>query len=96
MVFGDPGIGFSRKLWVVPIQGLGRGNGAGPQMWALVSTQVLNMLWAEVFGAAFEAFISGEQIHFVGNCFVDDTDLISNLSIDSTCTEVMEFMQRSL
>ena len=43
-VFGDSEVGFSGALYVVPIQGVGQGNGAGPQIWAVVSTPVLNML----------------------------------------------------
>lgn len=95
-VFGDSEIGFSGKLWAVPIQGVGQGNGAGPQIWALVSTPVLNMLREEGFGAAFEASISGDRIHFVGYAFVDDTDLITTLSLDATCAEVGLAMQRAL
>ena len=46
-VYGDSKLSFSGKLWTVPIQGVGQGNGAGPQIWAVVSTPVLNMLRAE-------------------------------------------------
>ena len=44
-VFGDSEVGFSGAVYVVPIQGVGQGNGAGPQIWAVVSTPVLNMVW---------------------------------------------------
>ena len=43
-VFGDSEMGFSGALYVVPIQGVGQGNGVGPQIWAVVSTPVINML----------------------------------------------------
>jgi hypothetical protein len=76
-VFGDSTIGFTGALWAVPIQGVGQGNGAGPQIWAAVSTPVLNMLRAEGHGAFFKAAISGEEISFVGYAFVDDTDLVT-------------------
>ena len=57
-VFGDSTIGFTGALWAVPIQGVGQGNGAGPQIWAAVSTPVLNMLRAEGHGAFFKAAIN--------------------------------------
>lgn len=43
-VYGDSDVNFSGVLYAVPIQGVGQGNGAGPQIWALVSTPIFNML----------------------------------------------------
>ena len=43
-VYGDSEVGFSGAFYVVPIRGVGQGNGAGPQIWAVVSTLVSNML----------------------------------------------------
>jgi hypothetical protein len=60
----------------IPIQGVGQGNGAGPQIWAAISSVVLNMLRSEGCGAFFTSAISGEQLEFVGYAFVDDTDLV--------------------
>ena len=75
-VYGDSESSFCGKLWATPIQGIGQGNGAGPQIWALVSTPVLNMLRSEGYGAFFQTAISGDRVSFVGYSFVDDTDLI--------------------
>ena len=74
-VFGDSEISFSGALWVIPIQGVGQGNGGGPQIWAVVSTPVLNLMRSMGFGACFKAAITGETVSFVGFSFVDDTDL---------------------
>ena len=60
-VYGDSQLHFSGKLYTTPIQGVGQGNGAGPQVWAVVSTPVLNMLREEGHGAFFETSISGES-----------------------------------
>lgn len=76
-VYGDSKLGFTGALWAVPIQGVGQGNGAGPQIWAAVSTLVLNLLRVEGYGAYFRSAISAEQLFFVGYAFVDDTDLLS-------------------
>jgi hypothetical protein len=51
-VFGESKLSFVQQ-GEVPIQGVGQGNGAGPQIWALVSTPVLNMLWSAGLGAFF-------------------------------------------
>jgi len=83
-VNGDSTLGFSGRLWAVPIGGVGQGNGAGPQIWALVSTPVLHMLRSEGLGAFFEASVSGDRLFFVGYSFVDDTDLVVKISRTST------------
>jgi hypothetical protein len=58
------------------MQGVYQGNGAGPVIWAVVSSPVLQILRQEGYGAFFKAAISGEEIRLVGYTFVDDTDLI--------------------
>jgi hypothetical protein len=84
-VYGDSELSFTGKLWAVPIQGVGQGNGAGPQIWAVVSTPVLNMLRHEGYGVYFRTAITGTTISFVGYAFVDDTDLcVTTVSPDDT------------
>lgn len=95
-VYGDSDIGFSGRLWTTPIQGVGQGNGAGPQIWALVSTPVLNMLRQEGHGARFfEALCPDKSVHFVGYSFVDDTDLIVSRP-GSSAMETASQMQSAL
>jgi hypothetical protein len=95
-IYGDSELSFTGELWTVPIQGVGQGNGAGPQIWALVSTPVLD-LRAEGYGAFFKAVISGQEIHFVGYGFVDDVDLIVTAkSSTESFHSVIEQMQGSL
>ena len=96
-VFGDSEVGFSGALYVVPIQGVGQGNGAGPQIWAVVSTPVFNMLRSLGFGAHLKATISGARLEFVGFAFVDDADLVEIArSTVETVQDVAERMQGSL
>jgi hypothetical protein len=75
-VYGDSSIGFSGRLYTVPIQGVGQDNRAGPQIWAVVGTPIFDMFQAMGYGAHFEAFISHDRLHFVGFTIVDDTDLV--------------------
>jgi hypothetical protein len=96
-IFGDSELAFGGKLWVVPVQTIGQGNGAGPTMWALVSTPVLNMLQAEGCGACFRAAITGDEVHFVGYAFVDDTDLFASSDCsDATGADMAAALQKSL
>jgi hypothetical protein len=76
-VFGESKICYVQR-GKVPIQGVGQGNGAGPQIWALVSTPVLNMLRETGLGATFLSALSQISTTLVGFAFVDDTDLITS------------------
>jgi hypothetical protein len=76
-VFGESVAGFKHK-GPTPIQGVGQGNGAGPQIWALVSSPVLNMLRAQGHGATFMSAITRTEMTLVGYSFVDDTDLVTS------------------
>jgi hypothetical protein len=78
----------------IAIQGIGQGNGAGPQIWAAISTVVLNMLRSQQAGAIFEAPISRKCIRLAGYAYVDDTDIIAHLKHGDS--DVIPQMQRSL
>ena len=56
------------------MQGLYQGNGAGPVVWAMVSSPVLQIMRNEGFGTFFKTSLSGKTIQLVGYAFVDDTD----------------------
>ena len=74
--FGDSDIKFTQEVWLAPLRGVGQGNGAGPAIWAVVSTPVLDLLRDEGVGAAFNLSLSGKVIKVLGYSFVDDTDLV--------------------
>ncbi len=65
-------------MWLVPIYGIGQGNGAGPAIWAVVSTPLLNVLREKGFGCEIKCPFSSEYFRFMGYAFVDDTDLIQS------------------
>jgi hypothetical protein len=77
-IYGDSNSGYGGTLWAVPYSGVGQGNGAGPAIWEAVSTPVLKMMKYEGFGFMYKTSIEGEQLHFVGYIFVDDTDIIQS------------------
>ena len=60
-----------------PISGIGQGNGLGPTLWALISTQLLLMMAAAGHGVFLLTSLSLQAIALVGFVFVDDTNLFS-------------------
>jgi hypothetical protein len=77
-IYGDSNSGYRGTLWAVPYYGVGQGNGAGPAIWAVVSTPVLKMMKDDGFGFMYKTSIEGKQLHFVGCRFVVDTDIIQS------------------
>jgi hypothetical protein len=58
------------------MHGIRQGNGAGPAIWAVVSTPLLNTSQEHGYGVQFSTPISGITMQFSGFAFVDDTDLV--------------------
>ena len=87
---------FSGSQWDTPIHGVGQGNGAGPQIWAAVSTPLLNLLRAEACGSSFQSSLSMSKLDFVGYAFVDDTDLVASHYNNFSGPQVVADIQRSL
>jgi len=77
--FGDYKAHYGGKVWLVPIHGIGQGNGAGPAIWAVISTPLLNILREKGFGCEILCPLSSEYFRFVGYAFVDDTDIIQSV-----------------
>ena len=94
-IYGDSEVSFGGDLWAVPVQGVGQGNGAGPHIWAVVSTPVLEMMREEGHGVFFKAAISGTEVRFVGYAFVDDTDLGSTSPDRNATGEMVADMLQS-
>jgi hypothetical protein len=67
----------ANKVHPVAIQGIGQGNGAGPQIWAAISTLLLDILRKQQMGGYFISPITQKQLHLVGYAYVDDTDIIT-------------------
>jgi hypothetical protein len=85
----------ANQVHPVAIQGIGQGNGAGPQIWAAISSVVLDMLRGQGMGAFFEAPITKEKLHIAGYAYVDDTDIIT-YNNDFSPGQVMEKIQQNI
>jgi hypothetical protein len=70
---------FFKQSGEIPLQGVGQGNGAGPQIWALVSTPVLNMLRSQGLGASFVSALSKLQTTLVGFAFLTIEEVKSRI-----------------
>jgi hypothetical protein len=95
-IHGNSETFFSGADWPVPIHGVGQGNGAGPQIWAAVSTPIFNMIRGQGCGSFFESAITREGLNFVGFAFVDDTDLVASNFKNLTGDQVVQEIQLAL
>ena len=88
---------YGGAIWKVPMQGIGQGNGAGPSIWAVVSTPALNMLQKAGYGACFKTAIVKTQIRIVEYSFVDDTDIIQTArQLSDSSQAVIADMQQAM
>jgi hypothetical protein len=59
-----------------PLQGLCQGNGAAPACWLMLSSVLMHCYQRQGFGLRIISPMSGAVIDFLGEIYVDDTDLI--------------------
>jgi len=86
--FGDSKEYYGGSVWLVPIHGIGQGNGAGLAIRAVVSTPLLNVLREKVYGCEVVCSISCTYFQFVGYAFVDDMDVIQSMLQDDQASEI--------
>jgi hypothetical protein len=94
--YGDSSLRYGGSNWIMPMHGIGQGNGAGPAIWAVLSTPLLNLLRTKGFGCEFVSPISGERLRFVGYTFVDDTDVIESKAATDTYRDAMQDLQTAV
>ena len=95
---GDSDKCIDSSLTDIPISTVYQGNGAGPTIWVVVSTPILNMMRDKKLGARFIAAIDRETCELVGFIFVDDSDLVTTATGTSNMPpeeEVVHRMQES-
>jgi hypothetical protein len=69
-------------VWLVPFHAIGQGHGAGPAIWAVVSSPLLNILRAKGFGSKICCPLSRAFLKFAEYAFVNDTDIIKSALCD--------------
>jgi hypothetical protein len=95
--YGDSSNSYGSAIWTVPMQGVYQGNGAGPIIWAVISSPLLQIMKEEGFGTFFRTSIMDDKIQLVGYVFVDDTDLVqTGKTGQETAQEVLVQMQAGI
>ena len=74
---GDSELSFGGEDWRIfkQLHGVGQGNGAGPAIWAVISTVFFDLLREKGYGFKMKSPLSKLALHLAGCGFVDDTDL---------------------
>ena len=94
--FGTSQETYGNELNSTPMQGVYQGNGAGPIIWAVVSSPLLQILKEDGYGTYFRTALSDKPIRIVGYAFVDDTDLIQTADSEDTYSDVHHKMQEAV
>jgi len=94
--YGDSLKSFSGTNSSKPIQGLGQGNGAGPAIWAIVSSPILDSVRNAGYGVKLRSSVSKSKITTVGNGFVDDMDLLAADDMNHSAIDLVQSMQEGL
>jgi hypothetical protein len=94
--YGDSSSCYGGSNWAKPYHGIGQGNGAGPAIWAVISSPLLNLLRKKGFHCHFVAPLSSIDIKFSGYSFVDDTDLVIVKLSRGTYEEIITALQKSV
>ena len=87
------------ETYNAPVMGMGQGNGCGPQVWAVVSSVMFEILKRKGLTTTFSSPISKQVLKLCGFAFVDDTDLLqaTGTKINRNDPEdTMQRMQRSV
>jgi hypothetical protein len=72
-----------------PLQGACQGNGAGPAIWAVISTVIIAVMATHGHGFNIVSGLSGALVSFVCYAFVDDTNVIQSAATAATPGEVV-------
>ena len=79
-----------------PLQGLCQGNGAAPACWLMVSSLLMHCYHRKGWGSSLLSPISGTLISFLGEIYVDDTDLIIIQPSYKTAEDLWDDLQASV
>ena len=76
--FGDSEETFGGEDWRIlnPLHGVGQGNGAGPAIWAVISSVLFDYIRDKGYGMHLRSPLSKLALNLAGLSFVDDTDSI--------------------
>ena len=94
--YGDSKMSYGGEDWETDPSGICQGNGAGPAIWAIVSSPLFECLRQQGFGVELTSAIKRTYFHISGFAFVDDTDTVQTGDLGDTTSQVMEKAQGEL
>ena len=74
--YGDSNTSYGGDEWESDPSGICQGNGAGPAIWAIVSSPLFECLRQRGFGVELTSSITRTYLHLAGFAFVDDADTV--------------------
>ncbi len=77
-------------------QGTGQGNGSGPQIWAVVSSRMFEVLRKRGHTTSHVTPISQQDLQLSGFAYVDDSDIIASSGINNNPDLTIELMQATI
>lgn len=94
--WGDSSTYMGGRTNANPLQGLCQGNGAAPECWLIISSILMHCYTRQGFGARFLSPMSLALICFLGEMYVDDTDLTITQPQYTSAVDVKEEAQASV
>ena len=94
--YGDSTTSYGGENWDSDPSGICQGNGAGPAIWALVSSPLLECLRQQGYGAQLTSAITKTYLHLAGFAFVDDADTVQTGEIGEDTPSVVAKAQAGL
>ena len=96
--FGDSESSFGGEFWreIAQLHGVGQGNGAGPAIWAVISSVIFDYIGDKGYGAKITAPLSKLAFQLAGCGFVDDTDLMQTGNIGDDYVTVSSKLQDAI
>lgn len=88
--------GGQEENYIAKPQGVGQGNGAGPPVWAIVSSRMFQILKKRNLVTTFTCPVSKQALQLCGFAFVDDSDIIATSNNVNNPYHTLKQMQATL
>ena len=94
--YGDSTTHYGGEKWESDPSGICQGNGAGPAIWAIVSSPLFECLRQKGYGVELTSAITKTYLHLAGFAFVDDADTVQTGEKGEATDSVVEKAQAEL
>ena len=94
--YGDSETSYGGEEWESDPSGICQGNGAGPAIWAIVSSPLFECLRQKGYGVELTSAITKTYFHLAGFAFVDDADTVQTGEKGEESTTVVNKAQKEL